>query len=231
MHAAPARHPAAELATAFPGLQRLLGDEPFAQLAALAAAHSHAQGVPPDSESGVPAGAFVHGLLLHGDVPAPDGVPRRLLGDVAAVEWAVAELRARAAALACEPRLTPDALAGLPPDAALRPARGLRLLPCAFRVAGWLRDVHEGREPLAPRRGEQVVAAHVPPSPLPDAAPVTWWNGLSHAEGRVLSRAALGTPPAELLAEGRARGWLRDEAQLREWLDGWVREGWFAGLG
>ncbi|MBM3984938.1 MAG: hypothetical protein FJ296_04490, partial [Planctomycetes bacterium] len=57
----------------FPALASLLGQAAFARLSALAGEHSAAQGVAPDGASGVPAGAFVHGLLVHGDVPAPDG--------------------------------------------------------------------------------------------------------------------------------------------------------------
>ena len=219
----------------YPALALLLGAESFARLAALAVAHSAAQGVPPDSASGVPAGAFVHGLLVHGDVPAPDGTPARLLADVAALEWAVAEVRALAPLAQHEPRLTEAQLDALPPDAlpaaSLRPTRALRLVPCAFRLAGWPGDVHEGKQPLPPRRGEQHVAVYALPALLPgEQVPVVWWTSLSHAEGRLLSRAALGTPLGTLREEAVERGWARDEEMLVGWLRDWVREGLFAGV-
>jgi hypothetical protein len=224
-----------DLQAQFPALASLLGPAAFARLSALAGEHSAAQGVAPDSASGVPAGAFVHGLLVHGDVPAPDGTPARLLADVAALEWAVAEVSALAPRAQHEPRLTDAQLEALAPAAlaaaALRPTRALRLVPCAFRLAGWLRDVHEGKQPHPPRRGEQHVAVYALPALLPgEQAPVVWWTSLSHAEGRVLARAALGTPLGTLRAEAVERGWVRDEAMLMGWLRAWVREGLFAGV-
>lgn len=235
--APPAGPPAGppDLPAQFPALAALLGPAAFARLCAQAGEHSAAQGVAPDSASGVPAGAFVHGLLVHGDVPPPDGTPARLAADVAALEWAVAEVRALAPHAQHEPRLTEPQLDALAPGAlaaaALRPTRALRLVPCAFRVAGWLRDVHEGKQPLAPRRGEQHVAVYALPALLPgEQAPVVWWTSLSHAEGRVLSRAAAGTPLGALRADAVERGWVRDEAMLMGWVRDWVREGLFAGV-
>jgi hypothetical protein len=220
------------LRSQFPALRRLLGEPAFERLAALALAHSAAQGVPADSATGVAPRAFVHGLLVHGDVAPPDGTPPRLLADVAALEAAIADVTALAPAAQHEPRLPESALLALPPEArelaALRPTRALRLVSVAFRLAGWLRDVHSGREPLPPRRGEQHVAIYALPA-LTGAhgLPVTWWHGLQPAEGRLLSRLALGTRLGVLHEEAVAGGWNADADELANWLAGWVREGLF----
>jgi hypothetical protein len=220
----------------FPALRRLLGEAAFERLAALALEHSSAQGVPADSATGVPPRAFVHGLLVHGDVAPPDGTPPRLLADVAALEAALADLAALAPRAQHEPRLHESALATLPPEVrdatALRPTRALRLVPVAFRLAGWLREVHEGKQPRAPRRGEQYVVLYVLPAlpGLTDGLPVTWWHGLPPAEGRLLSRLALGTRLGPLHDEAVAQGWIADAAELQTWLAGWVREGLFSEL-
>src|SRR6185436_14368629 len=107
--------PADSLRAQFPALRRLLGDSCFERLAALAPAHSAAQGVPADSATGVPPRAFVHGLLVHGDVAPPDGTPPRLLADVAALEAALADLAALAPRAQHQPRLRESELASVPP--------------------------------------------------------------------------------------------------------------------
>ena len=219
-----------------PALRLLLGEDAFEPLVALAVQHSDAQGVPPESPTGVPALHFVHGLIVHGDVPVPDGVPPRLLADVAALEAAVAEVHALAPRAQHEPRLPLAELQALSPAerdrVVLRPARALRLVPVAFRLAGWLRDVHEGRMPHPPRLGEQYVAVYALPGLLSahDETPVTWWHGLPAPEGRLLARLALGIPLGELRAEAATRGWIATDEELDTWLAGWVREGLFAEL-
>ena len=226
--------PAAALRAQLPALRRLLGDAGFEQLTRHALEHSASQGVPPDSPTGVPALHFVHGLIVHGDVTVPDGVPPRLLADVAAVEAAIAEVAALAPSAQHEQRLAWSELTALPAaalkGASLRPARALRLVPVAFRLAGWLRDVHEGRSPHPPRLGEQHVAVYALPGLLSahDETPVTWWHGLPPTEGRLLARLALGTPIGELRTEALERGWIASDEDLDNWLGGWVREGLFA---
>jgi hypothetical protein len=220
----------------FPALRRLLGEPAFERLAALALEHSAAQGVPADSPTGVPPRAFVHGLLVHGDVAPPDGTPPRLLADVAALEAALADLAALAPRAQHQPRLQESALAALPPDVrertALRPTRALRLVPVAFRLAGWLREVREGKQPRAPRRGEQHVVLYVLPAlpSLSDAPPVIWWHGLAPTEGRLLSRIALGTRLGPLHEEARAQGWTEGATGVDAWIGGWIREGLFSEL-
>jgi hypothetical protein len=226
--------PAAVLRRQFPALARLLGEPAFAQVSSLAAGHSAAQGVPVESDSGVAPRAFVHGLLVHGDVLAPDGVPARLLADVAALEAALADVQALAPRAQHEPRLTEADLQALTAEArdaaALRPTRALRLVPVAYRLATWLRDVHEGRSPAPPRRGEQHVAFYALPGLLSahDETPITWWHGLPPGEGLLLARAALGVPLGQLRAEALARRWIASEEELDASLAGWVREGLFA---
>jgi hypothetical protein len=226
--------PAAALRAQLPALRRLLGEPAFEHLTVQALQHSASQGVPPESPSGVPPLHFVHGLIVHGDVPVPDGVPPRLLADVAAVEAAIAEVCALAPRAQHEPRLALAELQALPAaalaTASLRPARALRLVPVAFRLAGWLRDVHEGRNPHPPRLGDQHVAVYALPGLLSahDETPVTWWHGLPPTEGRLLGRLALGSPLGELRAEAAERGWIASEQELDDWLAGWVREGLFA---
>jgi len=225
--------PVFDLDQPFPALRRLLGADGFGLLSGLAAAHSAAQGVPAQSCTGVAPHAFFHGLIVHGDVPAPDGVPVRLLADVAAVEAAIAEVSAQAPDAQHEPRLAESALTALSAEArdaaSLRPTRALRLLPVAYRVAGWLRDVHLGRDPRPPRRGDQHVAVYALPAVRHDGGmPVTWWHGLPPAEGRLLARATLGMPLGELRAAAIDQGWITDGESLDAWLAGWVREGLFA---
>jgi hypothetical protein len=234
---AAATHAAASaLRTQLPALRRMLGEAAFEHLAALAVEHSAAQGVPPDSPTGVPALHFVHGLIVHGDVDVPDGVPPRLLADVAALEVAVAEVSALAPRAQHEPRLSIAEFEAVPAadreHASLRPARALRLVSAAFRLAGWLRDVHEGRHPHPPRLGEQYVAVYALPGLLSahDETPVTWWHGLPATEGRLLARLALGTPLGEVRAEAATRGWLGGPDELDTWIAGWVREGLFVEL-
>lgn len=232
----PILSPADALRAQFPALRRLLGEAAFERLAALAVAHSAAQGVPADSATGVPPRAFVHGLLVHGDVAPPDGTPPRLLADVAALEAAVADLSALASQTQHEPRLHESALAALSSEVrertALRPTRALRLVPVAFRLAGWLREVHEGKEPHAPRRGEQYVVLYVLPAlpGLMDGQPMIWWHGLPPSEGRLLSRIALGTRLGPLREEAFVQGWAADATSLDTWLGGWIREGLFSEL-
>jgi|GEM_PF-3706582 len=226
--------PAATLRRQFPALRHLLGEPAFARLGDLAIGHSAAQGVPADSDSGVPARAFVHGILVHGDVSAPDGVPARLLADVAALEAALADVQALAPRAQHEPRLSLAELTALPAAArdaaALRPTRALRLVPVAHRLATWLRDVHEGRSPAPPRRGEQHVAFYALPGLLSahDETPITWWHGLPPGEGLLLARAALGVPLGALRAEALQRRWVASEEELDAWFACWAREGLFA---
>ncbi len=220
----PAAAPPAPLA-AFPALAHLLGEECWRRLVEAAAAAARATGAEP--------GAVVHGLLVKADAPRPEQVPGRLVADVAAVERAIEEVTAMAASVAAETRLGADAFAALDgadrERAVLMPSRALRVVPVAFRVAGFVRRLHRGgRRPTLPPREEQHVIVHALPA-LGELPPCAWWNGLPPGEGRLLATLSMGTPLGEATAAAVASGDVADGPAAHALVTGWLRDGLFTG--
>ncbi len=201
------------LATDFPALAYTLGQARFDGLAdqALAAADA----------TGSPAGEWLLRMLVSFDIRT-EGIPSRLSADVAALEWAIAQVHATPA-----PTHAPMLRRDVPDDAHSRPGAmlvpidALRIVPVAFRLDAYLRRIAAGRRPQAPARGDQVVVVYRPAGRVHRIA-------LSSGEGRLLQHLRLGVPVTDAVAAAVANGSAIDVGSARRDIDFWLGEGLFS---
>jgi hypothetical protein len=240
---------AAALGAVFPALAHLLGPAAFRALCEVAVqraacAPGAAPGLASAAAHGAAPGAKIHSLLVRREARTDDRLPSRLAADIAALEWSIHTVAARAADGSDLRRAGPhDVPSLLPPgapkpagsawrSAALQPARAFDIVRVAFRLDTWVRRLHEGRRVgRLPVRDEQhiVVSAPARPAQQAGAPPASaCWFALPPGRGQLLTRLALGVPLGEALRDAVRRGWVRDESEARELVGSWLREGLFA---
>lgn len=224
----PRRTDAETLRAAFPRLSYLLGAHVFEALVADATSAT----APGDLDPG----ASLCRLLAEHDV-ASLGIPPRLAGDLAAVEWASHEV-ARLASVQPDDRLHRDELQSAcdegQDDLLLRPVLALAIVPVAFRLERWRTPPEPGPPAPGPCRGE--IPPRSPCNLLVHVAPGVraagaWpaWRALSPTEGRALSLVTMGLSLGEVSRRAEQGQWLSARA-LADLLVEWTDEGLFAGV-
>ena len=205
------------LADDYPGVQRLLGAEPFRELC-----HEYIEHVPPEITLNTYGARFAEYCLRH--------APRYAMfaSELAQLEWALVKAVHGSDAR----QLAPAALAALSladwETAALVPSPTLTLLATTYPVNGYLQAFRDDRAP------------EVPPDPAPSWVVVcrtgidVWRIDLEAPLGKLFALLVSGEPLAATLAcvgTGSFGGDRIDsETAVRQAFSQWMRAGCFSGI-
>jgi hypothetical protein len=202
------------LATDYPVIKHVLGDEVFDELVR-------------DYVGRYPSRSYTLNRL--GDqlprflADRPDWSQGGFLRDLARIELAMTEVFDEEGS----PVLSGDDLEAVPPeaweDARLRPIAALRLLELDHPVVPHLTAFHRGRPGPKPRRRASWVVVY-----RRDYSVLRL--ELSRAEHQLLRALVDGTPLGEALATAVGQMSSRRQARVFRWFRTWVREGLFAGI-